>query len=112
MKPLIFPTKSNKLVKSHTGPIYSIKFSKSGEYCMTGSEDRSVVLFNPRKNMQVKVYKNLHNYEVSTLDISSDNSRFITGGSDKVILLSDVYEGKVIHKFQGHSGRINAITYN
>lgn len=79
---------------------------------MTGSEDRSVCLFNPRKNVLVKTYKNIHNYEISSLDINKDNSRFITGGADKIIMLTDVAEGKNISRFQGHSGKVNTVVYN
>lgn len=79
---------------------------------MTGSEDRSVSLYNPKKNLLIKVYKNIHNYEIASLDISNDNSRFISGGRDKVILMTDVFEGKNILKLQGHSGRINTLTFN
>lgn len=38
----------------------------------------------------IKNYKNLHNYDVSGLEISNDNSKFITGGSDKVVIVTDV----------------------
>jgi mitogen-activated protein kinase organizer 1 len=78
------------LPKAHTGPIYTIKYNTSGEYCMTGSEDRSVCLYNPSKNLMIKNYKNLHNYDVYSLDISNDNSKFITGGGDKNVILTDV----------------------
>lgn len=57
---------------------------------MTGSEDRCVCLYNPHKNMMIKQYKNLHNYDVSGLTINQDNSKFATGGGDKNVLLTDV----------------------
>lgn len=57
---------------------------------MTGSEDRSICLYNPSKNMMIKQYKKVHNYDVYSLDISKDNSKFISGGGDKNIILTDV----------------------
>jgi mitogen-activated protein kinase organizer 1 len=78
---------------------------------MTGSEDRSVSLFNPSKNLMIKSYKNLHNYDISCLDISKDNSKFMTGGGDKVVLLMDVLKGQQIRKYTGHYGRINGLCY-
>ena len=106
------PSNPVTLVKGHTGPIYTVKFNNVGEYCMTGSEDRSVCLYNPHKNLMIKNYKNLHNYDVSCLDIAKDNSKFITGGGDKTLILTDVVEGKTIRKYLGHNGRINSITFN
>jgi mitogen-activated protein kinase organizer 1 len=60
----------------------------------------------------IKQYKNLHNYDVCGLAITNDNSKFITGGSDKVVIITDVAEGKSINKYSGHNGRINAIALN
>ena len=38
----------------------------------------------------IKHYRNVHNYDVYSLDISNDNSKFISGGGDKNIILTDV----------------------
>ena len=78
---------------------------------MTGSEDRSVCLINPSKNIVIKHYKNLHNYDISCLDILRDNSKFITGGGDKVVLVMDVLKGQQIRKITGHNGRVNGVCY-
>lgn len=79
---------------------------------MTGSEDRSVCLYNPHKNIHIKTYKNLHNYDVSSLSITNDNSKFATGGGDKNVMITDVVQGKSIRKFSGHNGRVNSICFN
>ena len=60
----------------------------------------------------IKCYKNLHNYEVSALDIFNDNSKFVSGGSDKIVILTDVVEGKQIGRFTGHSGKVNTVEIN
>jgi WD40 repeat protein len=60
----------------------------------------------------IKHYKNIHNYDVYTLDISKDNSKFITGGGDKNIILTDVVEGKYIRKYTGHTARVNSVCFN
>jgi mitogen-activated protein kinase organizer 1 len=100
------------LAKTHTGPVYVIRFNSTGEYAMTGSEDRGVCLYNPSKNLMIKHYRNLHNYDVSGLDIAKDNSKFATGGGDKNIILSDTVEGKTVRKYTGHSGRVNSVAFN
>ena len=56
------PSNFTPLVRGHQGPIYTVKFNSDGEYCMTGSQDRSVCLYNPAKNLLIKNYKNIHNY--------------------------------------------------
>lgn len=106
------PSKPNLLVKGHIGPIYTVKFNSGGEYCMTGSEDRNVCLYNPSKNLLIKTYKAIHNYAVHSLAISNDNSKFVTGGGDKLVFLTDVSEGKAIRKYQGHAAAVNCVAYN
>ncbi len=68
--------------------------------------------------MLIKNYKNLHNYDVSCIDIAKDNSKFCTGGGDKIIIVMDVlqgtfwnYKGKQLRKYTGHNGRINSLCY-
>lgn len=60
----------------------------------------------------IKHYKNLHNYDVSGLAISKDNSKFVTGGGDKNIILTDVIESKSIRKYAGHNNRVNCVNFN
>lgn len=79
---------------------------------MSGSEDRGVSLYNPHKNIMIKNYKNLHNYDVSGLEITRDNSKFVTGGGDKNVIVTDVAEGKTINKYSGHNGRVNTVALN
>jgi mitogen-activated protein kinase organizer 1 len=59
----------------------------------------------------IKNYKNLHNYDVSTIDISKDNSKFVTGSGDKLIIMTDVIQSKQLRKFTGHLGRVNGVCY-
>ena len=60
----------------------------------------------------IKNYKNIHNYDVYSIDISKDNTKFITGGGDKNVILTDVVEGKYIRKYTGHTARINSVCFN
>ncbi len=67
----------------------------------------------------IKNYKNLHNYDVSCIDILKDNSKFCTGSGDKLIIVTDVLQGrfffnlgKQIRKYTGHNGRINGLSYS
>jgi mitogen-activated protein kinase organizer 1 len=59
----------------------------------------------------IKHYRNMHNYHIADLDINKDNSKFITGGGDKLVMITDVIEGKQIRKYLGHTNRITAVTY-
>ncbi len=60
----------------------------------------------------IKQYKNVHNYDVYSLDINKDNSKFISGGGDKNIILTDVLTGKYIRKYTGHTARVNCVAFS
>jgi mitogen-activated protein kinase organizer 1 len=57
--------------------------------------------------MLIKSYNGAHNYEVSDIAITTDNSRFVSVGGDKVGFLWDIPTGHVIRKFGSHHSRIN-----
>lgn len=69
-------------------------------------------LYNPSKNLLIKHYKNVHNYDVYSLDISKDNAKFISGGGDKNIILTDVISGKFLRKYTGHTSRVNSVCFS
>lgn len=60
----------------------------------------------------IKNYKNLHNYDVSAVEVTKDNAKLVTGGGDKNVIVTDIAEGKTISKFSGHNGRINSVALN
>jgi mitogen-activated protein kinase organizer 1 len=96
----------------HAGPVLAVRFNNTGHYCMTGSTDRTIKLWSPSRSAVIQNYEGPHNYEVLCLDISGDNSRFVSGGGDKLVFSWDVTTGKVISKYQGHNARVRTVAYN
>jgi WD40 repeat protein len=52
-----------------------------------------------------------HAHEVLDIAVSSDNARFVSVGGDKNVLLWDVALAKVLRRWEGHAGRINACAW-
>ncbi|CAD8083309.1 unnamed protein product [Paramecium sonneborni] len=98
-----------RALQGHKAQIYVAKFNFDGQYLLTGSQDRSIILWNPYKETQLKQYFGAHNYEVQDLAILQDNSKFVSCGGDKIAFLWDVSTGQVIKKFGPHSTRINCV---
>lgn len=93
-----------RVLKGHRSAVLNVKFTANGAYCMSTSQDKSVVLWNPVKGLAIKEYKGPHNHEVNDVSMTTDNSRFATCGGDKSAFLWDVTSGEVIRKFSGHEG--------
>ena len=95
----------------HEGPVLVTRFTANGNYCMTGSSDRSVRLWAPQRNVCIQTYTGPHNYDVFDLDIAADNSRFVSGGGDKLVFIWDVQTAKAIRRFTGHAQRVKAVAW-
>jgi mitogen-activated protein kinase organizer 1 len=108
-------------LSGHKGGVNVARFTKDGSYCMTGSDDRVVKLWNPHKEdpssssgnaLQIKEYNGIHGYSILDIAISDDKSKFASGGDDRAIFFQDVLSGRVIRRIQGHSHRVNALAMN
>ncbi|CAD6578869.1 MAG: hypothetical protein TREMPRED_002301, partial [Tremellales sp. Tagirdzhanova-0007] len=95
----------------HTGPVNVVRYNHGAKYCLTGSADRTIRLWNPSLGKEIKCYRG-HGHEVLALDISHDNAKFASCGVDKVVFIWDVASGTVVRRLQGHFGKINAVTFN
>jgi len=119
---LKLPSICLKTLEGHKEPILVAKFNRifsffndllaNGNYCMTGSQDKSIILWNPQKGILIKTYTGPHNHEVSDIAISPDNNTFASVGGDKLVFYWDVTTGNVIRKFQGHTQSINCVAFN
>jgi len=120
------------------GPVHAVSYSASpGTYILTGSSDRSIRLYNPTPSSSqgpgtgtgtgtqtgteipqgrlIQTYS-AHGYEVLSLSVSSDNSRFVSSGGDRAVFLWDVSTAQTTRRFggqnqHGHTGRVNAVIF-
>lgn len=40
-----FAEKQKSIMKHHKGPVFVVRFSKDGNYCMSGSQDRTINVY-------------------------------------------------------------------
>jgi mitogen-activated protein kinase organizer 1 len=93
---------------STPSPINALTFSSgSGQYILTGSSDRNIRLWNPATSKLIQTYS-AHGYEVLDLAVSSDNSKFVSVGGDKIVFIWDVSTAQTLRRFSGHAGRIES----
>jgi mitogen-activated protein kinase organizer 1 len=79
---------------------------------MSGSQDKTIRLWNPHKGLHIKSYSGPHNYEVTDIAIHKSNNQFASVGGDKLAFYWDVTTGNTIRKFQGHTQSINCVAFN
>jgi len=110
--------KTSRIINTHHhGSINVVRLTSDGQYCMTGSNDRTIKLWNPHKNdpsqiifktnqttttdtsinpLLIKSYDGVHGYSVLDIAISKDKSRFGSCGEDRSCYLWDVMSGNTI----------------
>ncbi|KAI8896399.1 WD40-repeat-containing domain protein [Globomyces pollinis-pini] len=108
----LLPVNETVTLKGHEGPINCAIFNQDGNYCLTGSADRSIKLWNPHTGMMIKTYKG-HGKEISAIQLpKTDNSRFVSGSGDRNVYIWDVQTGKTVQRFQDHTQRVNSVDFN
>ena len=99
--------------------------SGSGQYLLSGSADRTINLYNPSKafgvqpdkatsNALIQSYTGVHGYEVFSISVASDNSRFVSAGGDKTVFLWDVPTAQTLRRFGGvgsHTGKVECTAF-
>ncbi|KAJ9478439.1 WD_REPEATS_REGION domain-containing protein [Pseudozyma hubeiensis] len=112
--PVKLPTLLSQTLPAHRSPINVVRYNSTGRYLLTGSSDRSVKLWNAQSSQRdakpIQTYTE-HNHAVLAIDISSDNSRFVSAGEDRSIFVWDVASGSVVRRFSGHVGKVNDVRF-
>jgi mitogen-activated protein kinase organizer 1 len=73
----MLPDRLIRQMSAHTGPIHAVKFTSDGNYCMSCSDDRTVILCNPHRDghesneaLHIKTYSGVHGYQILDIAIS------------------------------------------
>jgi mitogen-activated protein kinase organizer 1 len=105
-------------LSGHKGAVNAVAFNSDGGYCLTGGEDRRVLLWNPWReladgasHLPIKAYT-VHNQRVLDVCIAQDNASFASCGGDRTVFVWDVTSGSVTRRLIGHEQRVNCVRYS
>ena len=93
------------MAKEHAGPVTSVKFSRNGMSVLTGSEDRTVRLWDTKKG------KPLHGHLGIVTDVCflPDNLSVLSASMDRSVRIWDTRKGNNQFAQKGHSDGVTAI---
>jgi WD40 repeat protein len=86
----------------HSSSIFSLAFSPDGKYLASGSEDRTVKVWNIDSQKEVTTLQG-HRYSVRSVAFSPDGKYLASGSDDKTVKLWSVESQKEVTTLQGHS---------
>ena len=101
----------NYVFTKHTGPVTTIAWSPSGQYIVSGSADKTALVW--RANDGALVYKFIgYQYPLTSVTWSRDSMCVASGGADDgTVQVWDATDNKDIRSFTEHSGKVLALSW-
>ena len=102
----------NKTLKCHPSPIRSVDFSCDGKLLLTGSNDKTIKIFELYpKHKFLSTYKGHSNW-VRCARFSPDNRLIGSCGDDNAVIIFDIEQKSVKYRFLDHSSNVNSCRFS
>ena len=97
---LTFPKKYPKNIPSPSGPIFSLKWNKRGDCLLSGSVDKSAIIWDVATQQPKQIFEF---HKAPTLDVDwRDDTSFASCSTDRLIYVCELGQRNPIALFQGH----------
>ncbi|KAI9314049.1 WD40-repeat-containing domain protein [Dichotomocladium elegans] len=96
---------------SHQGSILCVAIAPSGKYAVTGSSDRSCIVWSVQSNKscnELQRYTKHHDQSVMSV-VFIHNDVVVTGSRDATLCIWNVLRGDTLHVLRGHTGAVNVV---
>ncbi|NIM15632.1 MAG: NACHT domain-containing protein [Candidatus Aminicenantes bacterium] len=94
--------------QGHKDIIRTVAISKDGRFMVSGSDDKTVKVWDLESGHLIKTLEG-HVHYVLSVFISPDNRWIASGSSDHTVKLWDLENGHLITTFQGHKDWVNSV---
>jgi WD40 repeat protein/serine/threonine protein kinase len=94
--------------EGHTDLVKSVAISPDGRKALSGSEDKTLKLWNLEKGKCLCTFEG-HTAGVNSVVISPDGCQALSGGNDKTLKLWNLEKGKCLRTFEGHTAEVNSV---
>jgi WD40 repeat protein len=98
-------------LKGHSGRVSSVAFSPDSKLAMSGSDDKTIRLWETMTGAAVQTLEG-HSSRVSSVAFSPDGKLVVLGSNDKNVRLWDTIIGAALQTLEGHLGRISSVAFS
>merc|ERR1712232_1363807 len=106
---------TGKLMQIFAGHAQSVTagcWGLGGKVICTGSEDRSVIVWNPRQGTPQQHLKQVHESAILTMCSHPEAPLIVTGSEDASARVIQIETGTVVAHLTGHADSVEAVSFN
>ena len=98
-------------LKGHTRGVNSITYSPDGKYFASGSEDKTIKIWDANRGRELRTLKG-HAGGVTSVTFYPDGKYLASGSWDNLIKLWDANSGMEIYTFQEHNDTVLSLAFS
>ncbi|KAJ2290596.1 hypothetical protein IW141_003183 [Coemansia sp. RSA 355] len=95
-------------IGGHTGSVNTAIFDTTGDYVVSGGQDKRILLSNANTGRQVQSYDG-HGWAVQGVAINQDGSQLASCGGDRMVFVWDISTAQIKRKLTGHQQRVDCV---
>jgi WD40 repeat protein len=106
-------TPPNLILQDHTDWVHGAAFSPDGNYIVSGSDDRTLIVWDAQTGDLGLGPVKIHANPVYCVAWSPDGRKIASGSYDKTVMIWDSATGQVVAgPFKGHSDAIESVSFS
>lgn len=98
-------------LEGHTNWIRSVAFSPNGEILVSGSDDKTLILWNTKTGQCLKTLEG-HTQRVWSVAFSPDGNTVASSSEDKTVRLWNIHTGECSHVLQKHTHWVRGVAFS
>jgi small GTP-binding protein len=99
------------VLKEHASSVWSVAWSGDGLRALSGSDDRTVRLWDVESGRCLRVLEG-HTARIMSVAWSDDGLRALSGSEDRTVRLWDVESGRCLRILEGHTASVRSVAWS